>query len=71
MFSLDLSHFLFIYEQTLFNFSNIKLQQRIHFLRNPVFIHPAVRNAILLFEQLSKLSKPQLWLLDTFGAKKM
>ena len=44
----------FLYEQTLFNFGNIQLEQEIHFLHNPFFIHPAKWNATPLFEQLSK-----------------
>ena len=45
-----LNHFFFIYERTLFanNFSNIKLQPRIHFLHNPVCIDPALQKATLL-----------------------
>ena len=43
-----------MYGQTLLSFSNIQLEQLIHFLRNPFFIHPAIRNATPLFEQLSK-----------------
>ena len=50
-----LTHLLFICEQTLFNFSNIQLEQQIHFLHNPFFIHPPIRNATLLFEKLSKM----------------
>ena len=49
-----LSHLLFIYEQILFNFSNVHLQQQIHFLHNPFFIQPAIGKATPLFEQLSK-----------------
>ena len=56
--SFRLTHLFFIYEQTLFNFSNIQLEQQIHFLHNPFFIHPAIQNATPLFEQLSKTS---LW----------
>ena len=37
-----LTHLLFIYEQTLFNFSNIQLEQQINFLHNLFFIHPAI-----------------------------
>ena len=52
--SFRLTHLLFKYEQTLFNFSNIQLEQQINFLHNPFFIHPAIWNVIPLFEQLSK-----------------
>ena len=50
-----ITHFLFIYEQTLFKFSNIQLQQRIHFLRKPFFIHPAVPNATRKTKQSKSL----------------
>ena len=30
----------FLYGQTLFNFRNIHLEQHIHFVHNPLFIHP-------------------------------
>ena len=49
-----LTHLLFIYEQTLFNFSNIQLEQQINFLHNLFFIHPAIWNVNPLFKQLSK-----------------
>ena len=54
--SFRLTHLLFIYEQTLFNFSNIRLEQQIYFLHNPFFIHPAIQNTTLLFKQLSKIN---------------
>ena len=47
-----LNHLLFIYEQTLFNFSNIQLEH--NFLHNHFFIHPAMWDVIPLFEHLSK-----------------
>ena len=34
---------LLMYEQTLFSISNIQLEQQIHFLHNPFFIHPAIQ----------------------------
>ena len=70
-----LTHFFFIYEQTLLNFSDIQLKQRIHFLHNPFFIHTAIRNVSLLSSinqakpKLS-ISKRQLWLFDTFRTKR-
>ena len=73
MLSSDLTHFLIIYKQTLFNCSNIQLEQRIYFLHNPFFIHSAIRNATPLFNQAKQkfsISKPQLWLFDTFSTKK-
>ena len=48
------THAIHIYEQTLFNFKNIQLEQQINFLHNPFFIHPARWNVIPLFKQLSK-----------------
>ena len=47
------THLLFKYEQKLFNFSNIQLEQQINFLQNPFFIHLAIWNVIPLFAQLS------------------
>ena len=49
-----LTHLLFVYQQTWLNFSNIRLEQHIHFFQNPFFIHPATWNATPLFEKLSK-----------------
>ena len=40
----------FTYEEKLFNFSNTKSEQQIHFLHNPFFIHPAMWNATPLFK---------------------
>ena len=48
------THPLFIYKQTLLNFSDIQLEQQMHFLHNPFFIHPSIRICIPLFEQLNK-----------------
>ena len=53
MLSLDSDSF-FIYEQILFSFGDIKLEQRIHFLPNQFFIRPARQNATPLLEQLSQ-----------------
>ena len=39
-------HLLFIYKQTLFNFSDIQLQQQMHFLHNPFFIHSSYKFAL-------------------------
>ena len=57
---------LFIWEK-LFNFSNIQLQQQIHFLHNPFFIHPAIYEMPLLF---SNNWAKQKWLFATFRTKK-
>ena len=54
MLSLDLPISFFIYEQTLIKLSNIQLEQQIHFLRNPFFIHPAIQNDSPLFRQSRK-----------------
>ena len=43
--------FLFMYEQTLFNYSNKQSEHQIHFLHNPFFIGPATRNVTPLLEQ--------------------
>ena len=60
---------LFMYEQKLFNFNNIQLEQRIHFLHNPFFIHPATQMLLLSLnnkvKQKSPISKQHLQLFDT------
>ena len=61
---------LLIYEQTLFNFSSIQLDQHNHFLYNPFFIHPAIRNFETIKQNKLSSSKQQLWLFDTFSTKK-
>ena len=69
-----LTHFLFIYEQIMFNFSNIQLEQWIHFPCNPFFIQPAIMTFLSSFNQPKQkpsISKLQLWLLDTFNTKKI
>ena len=52
--SFRLTHLLFICEQTLFNFSNIQLEQQLHLQHSPFFIHPAIWNTTTLFKQLNK-----------------
>ena len=52
--SFKLTHLLFICEQTLFNFSNIQLEQQLHLQHSPFFIHPAIWNTTTLFKQLNK-----------------
>ena len=64
--SVRLTRLLFIWEK-LFNFSNIQLQQQIHFLHNPFFIHPAIYEMPLLF---SNNWAKQKWLFATFRTKK-
>ena len=57
----------------MFNFSNIQLEQWIHFPCNPFFIQPAIMTFLSSFNQPKQkpsISKLQLWLLDTFNTKK-
>ena len=68
MLSLDLPiSFSYIYDETLFNFSDIQLEQQIHFLHDPFFIHPAMQNASLSSNK-SFLNKMIVWY---FKHKKM
>ena len=61
MLSLDLPiSFSYIYDETLFNFSDIQLEQQIHFLHDPFFIHPAMQNVSPLLEQKLSIHKPQI-----------
>ena len=52
MLSLDLPISFLYMSKTLFKFSNIQLQQRIHFLRNTGFIHAAVQIQLLSSKSL-------------------
>ena len=50
------------------NFSNVQLQQQIHFLHNAFFIHGAIiGNATPFFEQLSKQNKSLLLVNNNCG----
>ena len=44
-------HLLFIYKQTLFNFSDIQLEQQMHFLHNPFFIHSSYKFALKFYKR--------------------